>query len=251
VSSVRKPLALAIAGLAVTALIAVVLAMASGRPQPEPVAIAPSSSVVVVASTSPAPAALADDVPWLDAPFVEPTPEPTADPAGLPLCERDTMVLLAMGWGGATGSQAGGIRLVNVSEPCRLEQPTHVALVDADGATVATSDESGTASGALDVPPGGEAVTLTNISEKGAPIRLPEACPSYTQGLYLPDTREVKTRDLLNCDAAVTIEPGGSRTFEMRIPIPPDATPGTATLLWQLGHMGPDSPKLAIEITAP
>ena len=505
-NSARNPLALAIAGLALTAaVIAVVLVIGSNRAEPD--AIAPSHTAVVVPSSRTTPSAVADVVPWVDAPFVPPTPSPTADPAGMPLCDRSSTVLLAEGWGGATGSQAGGMRLVNVSpNECRLEQPTSVALVDAAGATIATSRGTRTASGQLGVPAGAAAggiliwdnwcrqaspirplsvrltlplavesvatsstlvarvddpgigsslprcdapgvpssvgnlplevdapelsdpprdpctpedllafggpwgaamgssysplvlvsvdsvdctlpspttvelrdanrarlfaadasvaalpdgalaaggtalaslqfanwcvsppatplhldvilaagrlpvvpsrgadgripvppcmaapatpppdftfaeplagpdlvqppppdpgdalpvrvdtsvpasvaagtdlrytVTLTNISEKGAPIPLTTACPSFTQQLYLPDTREVTTRDLLNCGAAGTIGPGESRTFEMRIPIPRDTTQGSATLLWQLGHMGPNSPKLQIEITA-
>jgi hypothetical protein len=94
-------------------------------------------------------------------------------------------------------------------------------------------------------------VTLTNTDAKGAPVQLPAACPSFVQRLFLPDKREVSTRDLLSCDAAGTIESGGRRTFEMRIAVPPDATAGGATLLWQLGDRGANSPKIPIEITAP
>jgi len=77
-------------------------------------------------------------IPWLDAAYVPPTPEPTASVGALPLCFRGDLVLLASGWGGATGSMAGGATLINTwANACRIEKLRDAVLRDADGHVVA------------------------------------------------------------------------------------------------------------------
>jgi hypothetical protein len=82
-------------------------------------------------------------------------------------------------------------------------------------------------------------VTLTNVSDYDKPINLAGACPSYVQRLFLPgETTSVETRLALNCGPAGVLTRGASATFEMRLGIPADAAPGTATIVWQLGERG-------------
>jgi hypothetical protein len=123
------------ASLAVLAGLAVVVGsfmLTSGTPP-----VSPVPSGTSVAPTTP-PGAIA----WLDAPYVIPTPEPTQDPASLPACPVDHLVLRAGGWGGATGSMAGGAQLVNLSgQACRVGSPVEAALLDASGETIAVSTE--------------------------------------------------------------------------------------------------------------
>jgi hypothetical protein len=83
-------------------------------------------------------------------------------------------------------------------------------------------------------------VTLTNISAYDKPMNLSAFCPSYVQRLFLPGSSDaIETRLALNCEPAGIMYAGVSATFEMRLSIPADAPPGTATLAWQLGDTGP------------
>jgi hypothetical protein len=83
-------------------------------------------------------------------------------------------------------------------------------------------------------------VTLTNESAYDKPINLGFLCPSYVERLFLPGSPTgIETPLALNCAVASWLAGGASETFEMRLPIPPDASAGTATLVWQLGHQGP------------
>ncbi len=83
-------------------------------------------------------------------------------------------------------------------------------------------------------------VTLTNIGQFAKPISLDALCPSYTQRLILPgSTRTIETHFALNCAAVGVLEPQEPVSFAMRLAIPPDAPPGEATLVWQLGDRGP------------
>ena len=515
-----RPVVRARLGRAVPALVVVVAVVATvatagllAARRPDQTATSPGASGAPpsVAGPSPAPSssAVAGLIPWLDAPYVSPSPEPTPGPGDLPLCDAANVALLASGWGGATGSMAGGVQLVSLAaDPCRLENPTRVELLDAAGTTIATGPPSGARppdQGAVEVAPGAVAgdilvwsnwcgtrparplsvrltlplavdqvatpttlmatidddglssgtprcdapgagptlgpigltaeppmlgdyprdecaptglvafrspwgaglgtsysrivvvnhssfdctlpatmtvelrdhggslllhdvastdavdaralpaggtlvitigfadwclarpatpltldvamasgrvavasapaahdeipvpacmsggappapaffvdslvappvpeppasdpgdalplrvdvavpgsavagtdlaytVTLTNIDVGGKPVDLPGGCPSYVERLFLPDRRETTARYLLNCAGAGPIGAGESRTFEMRIAVPRDAGVGQATLLWQLGDRGPNSPKVPVAIAAP
>jgi len=123
------------ASLAVLVGLAVVVGsfvLTSGTPP-----VSPAPSTTSVTPTTP-PGAIA----WIDAPYVIPTPEPTPDPATFPACPIDHLVLIAGGWGGATGSAAGFAQLVNLSgQNCRVAAPAEAALLDANGSRIAVSTE--------------------------------------------------------------------------------------------------------------
>jgi Domain of unknown function (DUF4232) len=81
-------------------------------------------------------------------------------------------------------------------------------------------------------------VTLTNQEPAGKPDHLEAMCPSYTEQLVLADNRVIEATYALNCAAAGTLEPGASITFGMELPVPADAQPGLAALVWHLGEVG-------------
>jgi hypothetical protein len=107
-------------------------------------------------ATQPVTAPVVGVIPWLDAtPAPSPTPEPTADPATLPRCSADELVLRAGGWGGATGSMAGGATLVNLgANPCRIDSQLPAELSDANGTVIATRGAAPIGEGSVAVPPG-------------------------------------------------------------------------------------------------
>ncbi len=91
-------------------------------------------------------------------------------------------------------------------------------------------------------------VTLTNVSAYEKPLNLAAYCPTYTERLFLPGAgAAIDTQLALNCGPAGVLEPNASATFAMRLPIPADATSGTASLTWQLGTRGPAA-KASFEI---
>jgi hypothetical protein len=83
-------------------------------------------------------------------------------------------------------------------------------------------------------------VTLTNISPFDKPLNLVALCPTYTERLFVPEARASLDSHLaLNCASAGVLGPHVPVTFAMRLPIPANAQPGTASLVWQLGERGP------------
>ena len=92
-------------------------------------------------------------------------------------------------------------------------------------------------------PPGGTleyTVTLTNVSAYDKPLNLAVVCPTYTERLFVPRaSAATETRLALNCGPAGVLAANVPVTFAMRLPIPADATLGTATLVWQMGARGP------------
>ena len=100
-------------------------------------------------------------------------------------------------------------------------------------------------------PPGGTleyTVTLTNVSAYDKPLNLAAFCPTYTESLFLPGaSAAIQTHLALNCGPAGVLAANVPLTFAMRLPIPADAPPGTATLVWQLGGRGPAA-KVTFEI---
>ena len=99
--------------------------------------------------------------------------------------------------------------------------------------------------------PGGTldySVTLTNTMAFDKPLNLAAFCPTYTERLFVPGaTVSVGTHLALNCGPAGVLAPHVPATFAMRLPIPADAPPGSATLVWQLGDRGPGV-KMTFEI---
>jgi hypothetical protein len=94
-------------------------------------------------------------------------------------------------------------------------------------------------------------VTLTNISAFDKPLNLAALCPTYATRLILPGIwTSTVARLRLNCDAAGALEPNVPITFAMQLPIPADAPPGAATLVWQMGDRGPAA-KAIVTIAPP
>jgi hypothetical protein len=132
------------------------------------------------ASASPSPAKAADASPttppgaiaWIDQAYVIPTPEPTDPPSALASCDPSRLAMVAGGWGGATGSAAGGVTLVNVSPvPCRLEPPSAVVLRDADGKLVASRPSAdGVGLQAIGLPAAGSAWAILVWSNWCGPV---------------------------------------------------------------------------------
>jgi hypothetical protein len=117
-------------------------------------------------------------IPWINAtPAPSPTPEPTPDPLSLPECTSADLALDAGGWGGATGSLAGGAVVINVSSnPCRVGGRPALGLFAKKGDAIAGGGaaESGTAGDAVVLSPGGVASIITVWSNWcGAPPPRP------------------------------------------------------------------------------
>jgi hypothetical protein len=67
-----------------------------------------------------------------------PDPEPTLDATRVAPCVADDLAMAAGGWGGATGSMAGGATLINVtSEPCRIAGKPALELRAKSGVVIA------------------------------------------------------------------------------------------------------------------
>lgn len=93
-------------------------------------------------------------------------------------------------------------------------------------------------------------VTLTNRGADDvhlADATSPGSCPGFDHELRFEDMdgNEVAGPVMgdtgrLNCDADPVIDPGDSRTYEMRLEIPAGSTSAEARLLWQLVDTSPD-----------
>jgi hypothetical protein len=82
-------------------------------------------------------------------------------------------------------------------------------------------------------------VTLTNGTLQ--PMDLVANCPNYGEELFPSDPnggppRAIKPLFQLNCTPAGTIQPTASLTFEMRLTVPQDETPGSYKLFFTLGY---------------
>lgn len=82
-------------------------------------------------------------------------------------------------------------------------------------------------------------VTLTNPSP--TPLDLAANCVNYDEELFFGST-ELGSPPLggkhffgLNCGPAGTLAPGGHAVFEMLLPVPAGAAPGTYELIWAFG----------------
>ena len=155
----RRPVAGALAG-AVVAAVLVGLAFAVVGPFAAVPSSGPSASAAAtgIAEASPPLAA----IPWINAtPPPPPTPEPTEDPRLLPGCAAGDLVLEAQGWGGATGSQAGGASVFNISSnPCTVAGKPGIELLDSHGEVIATGRGP-------DASPGGALVVLPTGASAG------------------------------------------------------------------------------------
>lgn len=71
---------------------------------------------------------------------------------------------------------------------------------------------------------------LVSISNDG-PAPVPwQSCPVYVAGLK--SVAGASERYALNCSGLAPLQPGQAETFEMYLPIPPSAPPGTYALSW-------------------
>jgi len=163
------PAALVAAVLVIVALVVVpLLAGPLGRNETSP---SPTTA------GTPEPSSPLGVIPWIDAtPSPSPTPDPTPDPHGFRSCSADDVAVVADGWGGATGSLAGGVELIGLSgDPCTVAGKPAVTLLNARGKVIATGTRSVPSSGSdlVVVPVGGVASVTTAWSNwcGGAPDR--------------------------------------------------------------------------------
>ena len=169
-----------IAWAAVLVVAAIGIAIGAIALRREPAASTPLPATSGAVPSGPAPSLALGVIPWIDAtPGPSATPEPTPDPSALPACVPEDLALVAGGWGGATGSMAGGADLINVSpNPCHLWNPAGAQLTDSTGTVIARLDPAiaagGPESGAFGIPSGGDVTgTLVWINWCGTAPRLP------------------------------------------------------------------------------
>jgi hypothetical protein len=138
----------AIAAAAALGIAAVFLYQAGGGPQ---ASFAPSVAVHATAETP-------SQVP---SPTASSPAEPTIAPTAVGPCAVRQLALVAGGWGGATGSMAGGATVLNVSsEPCRVTGTPRLELRDGDGRAIAGGRPASGDESAVLVPGGGAGVTM-------------------------------------------------------------------------------------------
>jgi len=170
VTRARPSLASAAAAVGTVALVSLVLvALVLGPlagPSPSPSPAPPSASPSPQPSPERSPQATPNlgVIPWIDAtPVASPTPAPTVDPRSMPPCTAHDLVLVAGGWSGATGSEAGGATVINLSgTPCTVSGRPGVDLLDARGRVIAPGvDKPATGSDLVVLQPGGVAGVIT------------------------------------------------------------------------------------------
>jgi Protein of unknown function (DUF4232) len=105
-------------------------------------------------------------IPWSDAtPLPSPTPDPTPDPRGFRACTADDVEVVATGWGGATGSLAGGVEVIGLNgDPCTVAGKPAVTLLDARGKVIAAGTRAAPSPGSdLVVVPVGAVADVTTV----------------------------------------------------------------------------------------
>jgi hypothetical protein len=215
----------------------VTVAVAVLGPLAAPPTNGPSASAGATGTLEPSPrregSPPAGVIPWIDAtPPPAATPEPTPDPRSLPLCTASDLILVAQGWGGATGSEAGGASVVNLSSnPCTVAGKPGIELLDRAGAVIATGPGPEPAPGTVPValPTGGGAGVIAVWSNwcgspPARPLRIRLTLPGG--GGALSDVvREDGTGgggSVPRCDS-----PGSGSTFGVPIEFrPPEPSSG-------------------------
>src|SRR6476661_3288491 len=199
-----------------TTIVAVVIGLLVVGLVTGPLAAKPSTGPLPSpAAQTPYAPSLLGVIPWVDAtPTPPPTPEPTLDAHSLDACTSNDLVLAADGWGGATGSLAGGASIVNVSSTtCTVGGKPAIQLLDDRGTVIARDGTAKSASGAVVVlAPGGVATVITVWGNwcggvPGRPLRLRVSLPGVG-GDLIARIREVGpgSRDEVpRCDS-----PGGA-----------------------------------------
>jgi hypothetical protein len=172
-------------------------------------------------------------IPWIDAtPTPSPTPEATPQPASLPACTAADLVLIANGWGGATGSLAGGASVINLSSnPCTVGGRPAIELRDSRGAAIVHSGPAEAPSPAdlVVLQPGGVAGVITVwMNWCGAPparpLKLQLALPRAAGELAvtISETGPSGQNEVPRCDS-----PDQVSTFGVPLPFaPPDPSQG-------------------------
>jgi hypothetical protein len=95
-------------------------------------------------------------------------------------------------------------------------------------------------------------VTLTNGTLQ--PMDLLANCPNYGEELFLSASKDSPPRAIkplfqLNCTPAGTIQPTASLTFEMRLAVPVDTTPGSYSLFFTLGYWNTMTGPTSVQVT--
>ena len=181
-------------------LVAVLGSLVIGRTPAAPTGSPEESQAATEAAPTTPPGAIA----WIDEPYVTPTPEPTEPPSALPLCDPTRLAMVAGGWGGATGSEASGVTIVNVAQvPCRLDPPVEAALRDATGALVASTPPI-----ALWYRPGLDAIGLGAAGSAWATVVWSNWCGSNPPA------------GPLELDLTMPAADGGDRTLRTQVKVP-------------------------------
>jgi len=225
-----RPVAGALAGIALAAVLFGLIVAVVG-----PLAAVPSNgpSASPAATGTPEASPPLAAIPWIDAtPPPPPTPEPTADPRLLPACASGDLVLEAQGWGGATGSQAGGASVFNISSnPCTVAGKPGIELLDRRGDVIATGrgPDAPAASALVVLPTGASAGVITVWSNwcgnpPSRPLRirlsLPAAGGELTTTIHEDDFTGPSS--LPRCDS-----PDSASTFGVPVEFePPEPSSG-------------------------
>jgi len=179
-----------------------------------------------------------------------PSDQPGATIGGTPLrpCTAQDLALAAFGWGGATGSMAGGATLINVSpEPCRLAGKPGVALFAKRGGPIATggSGEPTPSGDAVELSEGDVAWVITDWSNwcgdpPARPLTLRLSLPGGAGDLDAPVREDGNSRNIPRCDvrdAPSTI--GVPTPFALLGPYEPNVEPAACRAGALTGFLGP------------
>jgi hypothetical protein len=176
-------------------------------------------------------------------------PSPTLT-GGTPLrpCAAQDLALAAFGWGGATGSMAGGATLINVSpEPCGLAGKPAVALFAKSGTEIAAGGpaEPGPAGDAVELSEGDVARVITVWSNwcgdsPTRPLTLRLSLPDGGGDLDAQVREDGNSSSLPRCDvqgAPSTI--GVPTPFASLGPYEPNVEPAACRAGALAGYLGP------------
>jgi uncharacterized protein DUF4232 len=107
--------------------------------------------------------------------LTSPEPDATENPMSIDPCAADDLAMAAGGWGGATGSMAGGATLINVSiDRCRLSGKPAVELLTNGRVITSRAARPSTDGEPIVLPPGGVAGVITVwMNWCGDPPELP------------------------------------------------------------------------------
>jgi hypothetical protein len=89
--------------------------------------------------------------------------------------------------------------------------------------------------------PGQDLVYIVTLTNHGRQTLSLSPCPSYTEHLTEvngPNTATSRSTYLLNCQMAGQVPAGGSLSFQMKLHVPAQWSPGPAKLLWNLEVAG-------------